>query len=133
MAAATRLEHYSGPLPHPDMLAKYDALAPGSAATIIARMEKQSDHRMEMEKLVVVAEIRRSYAGLVAGLVVSLSVIGAGVYAIFRGNGAAGTAMIGTVLAGVVVAFVVGTVRRSKERVKKAEAQVQLVRGVAQG
>ena len=40
---------FSGPLPHPEILERYNSAVPGGAERIIAMAEKQSDHRMRLE------------------------------------------------------------------------------------
>jgi len=44
------VQQYSGPLPHPDMLIKYEDALPGSADRIIKMAELQSLHRQSVEK-----------------------------------------------------------------------------------
>jgi len=44
---------FSGPLPHPDILAKYDQVVPGTAARLIETAQKQGEHRMDLEKTVI--------------------------------------------------------------------------------
>ena len=42
--------HFSGPLPRPEDLAKYDQIVPGAAARIIQMAEKEMSHRHDNEK-----------------------------------------------------------------------------------
>src|SRR6266511_4862554 len=70
---ASRTETYSGPLPHPQLLAHYERLVPGSAERMLARFEKQSDHRMYLEKKVIDSDARRADCGVGAGLIVTLA------------------------------------------------------------
>ena len=42
--------HYSGPLPRPDDLAKYDQIVPGAAERIIKMAEAEMLHRHENDK-----------------------------------------------------------------------------------
>lgn len=43
-------ETYSGPLPPPEALAKYDQVVPGAAERILQMAEKEMQHRHENEK-----------------------------------------------------------------------------------
>ncbi len=51
---------------------------PGLADRIITRFERQSEHRMELEKYVTRTNALRANLGLAAGLIVSLAGLGAG-------------------------------------------------------
>lgn len=114
---------YRGPLPHPDMLERYEQIMPGSAERIIARFEKEGEHRHDLERQIVssqvdrekseVPEIRRGQIFafvlgivglLVGGTVCLFSESEAGAYA--------GAAIGGVTLVGLVTAFIVG--RKSK-------------------
>lgn len=50
MVQQQRVEHYTGPLPHPKLLKDYDELIPGSADRIIQNFEKEADHRRALER-----------------------------------------------------------------------------------
>lgn len=63
---------YSGPLPPPAVLQRYDQVVPGAAERILRMAEGQSKHRQELEKTVVRSGSRDSLLGIVSGVVVSL-------------------------------------------------------------
>lgn len=50
---AIRQESFSGPIPHPELLQKYDEVKPGFAERIISMAERQLDHRINCEDKVV--------------------------------------------------------------------------------
>jgi DNA replication protein len=54
---------YQGPLPHPDMLAKFETLYPGASKLLFEQFKAQGDHRMEREKKVIEGNIRSSRLG----------------------------------------------------------------------
>lgn len=111
---------YSGPLPPPDILIRYNEAVPGAAERIIAMAEEQSTHRMALENRVVDADIRRSNLGLIAGVVVALG-FGAGSFvAIIAGQPVAGAIIGGVDLVALVGTFVYGTERRRSERLQRA-------------
>src|SRR5438093_9488764 len=64
---------FSGPLPHPDIVAKFEQVIPGAAERLLRMAEKQSNHRQSLERTVVDADIRRSWAGLWTGFVIGLT------------------------------------------------------------
>ncbi len=44
------MELYAGPLPHPEILEKFEQILPGSADRILKQAEAQTLHRIELEK-----------------------------------------------------------------------------------
>jgi uncharacterized membrane protein len=102
-----------GPLPPPEVLARYDEVSPGLAERIVKMAENQADHRRAMEKRVVVHEARRSWGGLIAGVIVSLAFVVVSGFLIYAGHDVSGT-ILGTLdLAALVAVFVYG---RASER-----------------
>ena len=81
--------------------------------------ERQSDHRMQMDKMVISGGSRRSYLGLVAGFVLSAMVIGGGIYLIATGHDWAGASLVGLNLAGLAGVFVYGS-KSSRDEQRRA-------------
>jgi len=98
MVAQFASEEYSGPIPPPAMLPEFEAVSPGAAKQIpgaakqilgaakqiLAQFEEQTRHRLSLEKKALDSDIGRSYAGLVAGFVVSMTAIVSGACRRFR-------------------------------------------------
>ncbi len=63
---------FSGPLPPAEMLRQYEQFLPGSADRIFKMAEAQSAHRQELEKRLVVSDIKRSYMGMACALLIAL-------------------------------------------------------------
>lgn len=119
---------WRAPLPPPNALARYNDVLPGAAERILQMAERQQeqDHNTQMEAIgiertVVVSDARRAYLGLLAGFIISLSVIGGGVYLIAIGHDRAGVVLIGINLSGLVGVFVYGSKARRAERNRNAE------------
>ncbi len=112
----------SGPLPPPEDLAKYNDIIPDGANRILSMAEQQQKHRMYLEKVVIESDSRRAWAGLIAGLVVALALLGAGTYLIATGHETGGTVLVGLDLATVVGSFIYGTRTRQQERATKTQA-----------
>ena len=123
---------YRGPLPHPDMLERYEQVHPGTAERIIQRFEKEAEHRQSIEREVVAAQISRDKAevgeirrgqvfafiigavGLLVGGAVSLfSETDAGAYA--------GAGIGGATLVGLVTAFIVGRKAKPPEQTEQTK------------
>src|SRR3989338_766052 len=65
-------EEFSGPLPHPSILQGFDHVVPGAAERILQMAERQAAHRMELEKAVIISDIKKSERGQSFGLVVAV-------------------------------------------------------------
>jgi len=113
---------FSGPLPPPDILARYNDAVPDGAERIIALAERQAAHRMALESRVVDADIKRSNLGLGGGLLVALAGLFASFLMVDRGNAVAGAVVASLDLAGLVAVFVYGTVSRRSERQQRVKA-----------
>lgn len=115
-ATSTTVSTYSGPIPSPDDLARYNDIVPGSGAQLIEWANRQAIHRQEIEKFALRHEAKRSWCGLAAGFVIAMSAIVGGVTCILQGHDVAGASLVGTSLVGLVTSFIVGTVSRGAER-----------------
>ena len=63
---------FEGPIPPPQILQQYNSIVPDAAERIIRMAEKQSDHRMDLEKKVVYSNIKKSYAGMGLATIIAL-------------------------------------------------------------
>ncbi|MYH02114.1 MAG: DUF2335 domain-containing protein [Nitrospira sp. SB0675_bin_23] len=86
---------WSGPIPPPSALEGYENIIPGSANRILEMAEKQTEHRIELEKIVIQGDTKRSYVGLIAGFILSAMVIVGGIYLISTGHDWAGGVLVG--------------------------------------
>jgi len=122
-----QVEHsqFSGPIPPPEFLARYDAVLPGLADRIVRMAENQANHRHSLESLAIKAEINRSYLGIASGLLVALTGIGSGAILIYHDKIVAGSVFAGATLVSLVGVFVYGARTRRKER----EAKTRILAG----
>ena len=58
---------WSGPLPPPQILQRYEEIVPGAADRILKMTEKQMNHRIDLEKTVIEGDAKRSYPGSLHG------------------------------------------------------------------
>ncbi len=116
---------FTGPLPPPEQLIKYNEAVPNAAERIIAMAEKQAAHRQELETTVLKAEARRSSLGLTAVFVLSVLALSASTFSIYTGHDLAGASIFGASLASIVIAFLSGTSSRRSERETKMKMQTQ--------
>lgn len=114
---------YQGPVPHPEILERFDNLVPGTAARMFQLAEDESKHRRELEtrtndaniaaqqKQLSIAEyqsrsvFRSDTIGQVAGVFVSLSCIVGAVYLALDGREFAAAALAAIPTAAVIQAF----------------------------
>ena len=110
---------FSGPLPPPEILKKFDEVVPGAAERIIKMAEEQSLHRRGLEQKVIDSDIARSKWGQILGFLIAIiGLIVAAIVAVYGNAIAGGIIGVGT-LASLVGVFMYGSKTRSKEREEK--------------
>ena len=122
-ATATYTEvSVSGPIPPPQILQQYNAIVPDAAQRIILMAEKQSEHRMDLEKKVVESNIFKSYLGMGLATVIALYGLYIAKEIAINGNPwAAG--IIGTLdLGGLISIAIYNGLIQNKEREKRRQA-----------
>jgi len=60
----SKREMFSGPLPPPEMLGKYEEICSGAADRIIKMAETQSSHRQKLENKVISSDIKNEKTGM---------------------------------------------------------------------
>ena len=69
-------EQFSGPLPPPDMLERYNQVVPDAANRIIAMAEQETGHRRNMERLIISNEYQEAKMGQTCAVIIgSLAII----------------------------------------------------------
>jgi len=95
---------FTGPLPHPEIMAGYERVLPGSAERILRMTEKEQDARHRDSSALVQAGVKREREGLyLGGFLAAVTLIGSMIL-IGTGRESGGLAIIlieTTVLAGV--------------------------------
>jgi len=113
------MQAFSGPLPHPEILAQYNQLLPNAAERIISMAERQQEHRQGLEACVVRANTFDQRLGLVLGFIVMMFVAGSGVLCVYIGKNTAGLSALLASVGGPVAAFIYGRKKQSDERKDK--------------
>ena len=99
---------FSGPLPPPEVLQKYNEISPGAADRIITMAENEAAHRHEIEQLIVRSEAREGRIGQIFALIIGVVTICTGGLTAVYGSPIAG-GFIGTGgVIGLVSAFIWG-------------------------
>ncbi len=110
---------FSGPLPPPEVLKRFEEVVPGSAERIIKMAEGQFVHRTALEKKVIDSDIARSKLGQILGFTIAIIGLVCSVVISIYGNQIAGTILgVGT-LVSLVSVFMYGSRVRKEERERK--------------
>ena len=112
-------EHFSGPLPHPAILAKYEEILSGSADRILASVESQMNHRQSLEKTVITANNRRETGALVIAGILALVMLVGSLLLIFTGKSLEGLATIIGETVFLVWVFLQAQKRGQEERITR--------------
>lgn len=98
-------EAYQGPLPHPDLLVKYEEIIPGSAERILSMAEKEQQHRHQLENEVIKKEIAQKGKGLNFGFTLALLIIVVGAYLLIIDKSLQGFSLILGSIAMIIAPF----------------------------
>jgi uncharacterized membrane protein len=112
---------FSGPLPPPEALDRYNQIVPGLAERIVAMAESQSQHRQALERKVIDSNIRNERLGQVFAFFIAMTVVVGSLILLWHGRNLEGlTGILGTLvsLAGV---FVYGRWSKRKELAEKRQ------------
>lgn len=83
-------EEFSGPIPHPDIMKKYEDILPGATDRIIAMAEIQASHRQAMERKMIEAESRDGLLGVVFAFLLGIGCLAAAIIMVLNVPQAAG-------------------------------------------
>lgn len=120
--ATYRASSYRGILPPAEDLARYNEVVPDGANRLFIMAEKQSDHRIEIEKHVIRADGKRADRGQYCALIVALVAFGVAAYAISQGQAVTATVIGSFDLVALVGVFIYGSWAARSERESKARS-----------
>ena len=112
---ALQVTHYSGPLPHPEALERYNQIIPGAADRIISQFEQQAIHRQGLERHVVQSNTFCQKLGAFSALILGLAGIGGGVYLVHSGQSVPGLTTFFTSLCSLIGVFIYGKESQKRE------------------
>ena len=108
MEIMARKEEYSGPIPHPDHLEKYEKILSGSANRILGMAENQSTHRQNIENKLLEAETNYKNKGQNFGFIISIICIVGGIVMLFFGKNLQGFITLIGAVSMLISAFLYG-------------------------
>ncbi len=112
---AVEFTSYSGPIPPPDLLQRFDEVYPGAAKQILDDFVQESTHRRAMERKVVSAESFKEVFGAVFGGLVGLTGVGGGLWLAHEGRSTGGLGAVFATLASLVGIYWYQTRRATPE------------------
>jgi uncharacterized membrane protein len=93
-------------LPPPSILEHYERILPGATERIMAKFERQTEHRIEMEKSVIRTSNIKEIVGLIFGFIIAMTTVIGGIYTALVGHPLLGGTLSFTGLAVLVGAFI---------------------------
>ncbi len=105
---------FSGPLPHPQILKGYENVLAGSADRILKMAEKQSQHRQDLEKEIIPAQVKQSKRGQEFGLGIGVLGLLLGFALSILGHTVEAGILFTTTIIGLVSVFVIGKIYKSE-------------------
>jgi uncharacterized membrane protein len=125
------MEQFSGPMPHPGHLAKYEEICPGAAHRILLMAEQEAEHRRVCEIKIVDAQVEDVKRGhieskrgqLCALTIVLVALIVSGIV-VYAGHPIAGSCISGASIGGIVTTFIAGRRDRDKEEAPPTPPQL---------
>ena len=115
------VQEFSGPLPPPEILRKYNDIEPGFANRIMTMAESQSHHRQTMESLVIGSRIRYEGRAQILASIIALALGLGSIWLISIGKSIEGVSAIIAELAAFTWVFMYGRRHQEKELAKKRE------------
>jgi len=105
--------------PSPEKLKDYESVIPGLAQKMVCHAERQTAHRIEMERKLITSNIRKSYMGLIFGFLIGVTGIGGGMYLTTIGFNVIGIVFSSGTLVSLVMTFIYGSQsKRNKSKIK---------------
>ena len=110
-------EMFSGPVPPPEIIERYEKIYHGAASIIFEEWNGQVKHRQGIENSVIKTDNIKSLLGVIFGFIIVMAVIIAGVYTALRGFPIFGGGLSLAGLAMLATAFI--TSRKQPEKPQK--------------
>lgn len=114
ITAAFKSEFYSGPLPPPEIIERYEKIYPDAPRVIFDTFESQHKHRIYIENKIVDTNINLANRGQIFGFILSLLAFILGFYLISNGLSILGSIFSGGSLIALISLFIYGRISSSK-------------------
>ncbi len=113
--------YYSAPYPPASELEHYEKIYTGFTERLVNNLEKQTAHRIEIEKKVIESGIKNSARGQILAFILALVVVSFGFVLLLLDKKTSGITAIVSALVALVGVFVYGNKSKKDERIQKAK------------
>jgi uncharacterized membrane protein len=112
----TRLtqQQFSGPIPHPEILHRYDQILPGAAECILSMAEEDAKHQREIENNALEFASKEVKKGQQYGLAIGTLAFLTCIIVLWFGSEKTAMVLGGSTVLGLVTVFVVGRFAKNK-------------------
>lgn len=114
-----QVTQYSGPLPPSEELERYNQVVPGLAERLVASFEKQTAHRMELEKMVITHQLKEGGRGQLIGAVLAVLFLAGSLWITHDGYPWVGLPLGGATVIALATIFVLGKKAQKQDLSKK--------------
>ncbi len=120
---AYRQESFTGPLPHPKILALYEEIVPGSADRIISMAENQANHRTKFENTSLAIDGKLAERGQIFAFIIAVICIISTIALALSGHDTVAGVLGGTTIVGLVTTFLGVRHKKNKEAVENSKEE----------
>lgn len=110
---------FSGPLPPPEILAKYDDVSPGFAERLMTMAENNQAHRHAMEREVIPARAKLELRGQIIGAAIAFLVLAFAGWFVYLGKSTTAIGLVVGEAVTLVGLFLYSDMRKRQDLTKK--------------
>jgi uncharacterized membrane protein len=122
LSIQAEMRQWSGPLPNPEALERYNQIVPGAAERIIKMAETQHEHRLALEKEAIDSNVNSQRLGTILGFIIAMTAIIGGIFLAYIGRETSGLTAIISALVGLAGVFVYSKSEQKKDLASKSQA-----------
>lgn len=115
LALAISSYSFSGPLPHPELLRRYNETLPGAAERIFKLAESQAAHRQDMERTIIRSGANQTKMGQWFAFVLSIMALCFSFYLAIENHTVVASVIGGSTILGLASIFIIGKIKKDKE------------------
>jgi len=120
--SASVSQSYSGPLPPPELLGRFNQVIPNGAERLMIMVEQQHNHRIAIETTVVKNQQWQSTIGQYFALLITMAGLILSGWLIYRDHDVAGSAIGVATIGSVAIAFITGQHKQASDLKTKKQA-----------
>ena len=117
-----------GPVPHPDIIAGYKAIIPGSGRELLDMAKDQSNHRMELENKAIGEQLSQSKTGQLFAFILALVCIILAFILGMCGHDKVAIVLGGSTVLGLVTSFIYGKYKQKESTKDKSTKTKEIIK-----